>query len=163
MMAAVKTYRWQCIECKCCNVCGTSENDVSLLTLSLKQTPYTKKPSVNVFKSSFPGSASVLWWLWQRISHVLPQPSHVRPSRRYKQSLIIDYIYMCTNNMIYFLHNNQSKMCSWQTSSLPVYMQFSLFWLSPKNCLFLLPLFTYPNAQHKLRNSHTVSLLLAIV
>lgn len=30
MMAAVKTYRWQCIECKCCNVCGTSENDVSV-------------------------------------------------------------------------------------------------------------------------------------
>lgn len=29
MMAAVKTYRWQCIECKCCNICGTSENDVS--------------------------------------------------------------------------------------------------------------------------------------
>lgn len=28
MMAAVKTYRWQCIECKCCNMCGTSENDV---------------------------------------------------------------------------------------------------------------------------------------
>uniref|UniRef100_A0A8D1WAG4 Double PHD fingers 2 n=1 Tax=Sus scrofa TaxID=9823 RepID=A0A8D1WAG4_PIG len=28
MMAAVKTYRWQCIECKCCNICGTSENDV---------------------------------------------------------------------------------------------------------------------------------------
>ncbi|KTG31537.1 hypothetical protein cypCar_00027562 [Cyprinus carpio] len=44
MMAAVKTYRWQCIECKCCNVCGTSEND--------------------------------------RIPHVLPQPSHGRPSRR---------------------------------------------------------------------------------
>ncbi len=36
MMAAVKTYRWQCIECKCCNVCGTSENDVSLLTWSVK-------------------------------------------------------------------------------------------------------------------------------
>uniref|UniRef100_A0A673WPL8 D4, zinc and double PHD fingers family 2, like n=1 Tax=Salmo trutta TaxID=8032 RepID=A0A673WPL8_SALTR len=31
MMAAVKTYRWQCIECKCCNVCGTSENDDQLL------------------------------------------------------------------------------------------------------------------------------------
>jgi len=30
MMAAVKTYRWQCIECKCCNICGTSENDVSV-------------------------------------------------------------------------------------------------------------------------------------
>lgn len=32
MMAAVKTYRWQCIECKCCNMCGTSENDVSSST-----------------------------------------------------------------------------------------------------------------------------------
>lgn len=28
MTAAVRTYRWQCIECKCCNICGTSENDV---------------------------------------------------------------------------------------------------------------------------------------
>lgn len=33
-MAAVKTYRWQCIECKCCNMCGTSENDVSSPTTS---------------------------------------------------------------------------------------------------------------------------------
>ena len=32
MMAAVKTYRWQCIECKCCNICGTSENDVRVPT-----------------------------------------------------------------------------------------------------------------------------------
>uniref|UniRef100_A0A4W5QDB9 Double PHD fingers 2 n=1 Tax=Hucho hucho TaxID=62062 RepID=A0A4W5QDB9_9TELE len=31
MMVAVKTYRWQCIECKCCNICGTSENDDQLL------------------------------------------------------------------------------------------------------------------------------------
>ncbi|MBZ3886010.1 Zinc finger protein ubi-d4 [Sciurus carolinensis] len=31
MMAAVKTYRWQCIKCKCCNLCGTSENDDQLL------------------------------------------------------------------------------------------------------------------------------------
>ncbi|XP_032803647.1 zinc finger protein ubi-d4-like isoform X7 [Petromyzon marinus] len=31
MIAAVKTYRWQCIECKCCNICGTSENDDQLL------------------------------------------------------------------------------------------------------------------------------------
>uniref|UniRef100_UPI00358EC808 zinc finger protein ubi-d4 n=1 Tax=Myxine glutinosa TaxID=7769 RepID=UPI00358EC808 len=31
MIAAVKTYRWQCIECKCCNLCGTSENDDQLL------------------------------------------------------------------------------------------------------------------------------------
>lgn len=35
MMAAVKTYRWQCIECKCCNVCGTSENDVINFILSI--------------------------------------------------------------------------------------------------------------------------------
>lgn len=34
MMAAVKTYRWQCIECKCCNICGTSENDVRVPTPS---------------------------------------------------------------------------------------------------------------------------------
>uniref|UniRef100_A0A4W3KEI2 Zinc finger protein DPF3 n=1 Tax=Callorhinchus milii TaxID=7868 RepID=A0A4W3KEI2_CALMI len=31
MTAAVKTYHWQCIECKSCSLCGTSENDVSLL------------------------------------------------------------------------------------------------------------------------------------
>uniref|UniRef100_A0A1A8BBE6 D4, zinc and double PHD fingers, family 3 n=1 Tax=Nothobranchius furzeri TaxID=105023 RepID=A0A1A8BBE6_NOTFU len=31
MMAAVKTYRWQCIECKSCSLCGTSENDDQLL------------------------------------------------------------------------------------------------------------------------------------
>ncbi|XP_059238322.1 zinc finger protein neuro-d4 isoform X9 [Mustela nigripes] len=27
MTAAVRTYRWQCIECKSCSLCGTSEND----------------------------------------------------------------------------------------------------------------------------------------
>uniref|UniRef100_A0A673KWJ4 Zinc finger protein neuro-d4-like n=1 Tax=Sinocyclocheilus rhinocerous TaxID=307959 RepID=A0A673KWJ4_9TELE len=31
MTAAVRTYRWQCIECKSCSLCGTSENDVSQL------------------------------------------------------------------------------------------------------------------------------------
>lgn len=30
MIEAVKTYKWQCIECKSCILCGTSENDVSL-------------------------------------------------------------------------------------------------------------------------------------
>lgn len=44
MMAAVKTYRWQCIECKCCNICGTSENDVRVpaplpLPLPLRAAP----------------------------------------------------------------------------------------------------------------------------
>ncbi|XP_041429229.1 zinc finger protein DPF3 isoform X3 [Xenopus laevis] len=31
MTEAVKTYQWQCIECKSCVVCGTSENDEQLL------------------------------------------------------------------------------------------------------------------------------------
>ncbi|XP_048378501.1 zinc finger protein neuro-d4 isoform X3 [Stegostoma tigrinum] len=31
MTAAVRTYRWQCIECKSCSICGTSENDDQLL------------------------------------------------------------------------------------------------------------------------------------
>nr|XP_013999205.1 unnamed protein product [Salmo salar] len=31
MMTAVKTYQWQCIECKSCSLCGTSENDDQLL------------------------------------------------------------------------------------------------------------------------------------
>nr|XP_032830294.1 zinc finger protein DPF3-like isoform X2 [Petromyzon marinus] len=31
MRAAVRVYRWQCIECKSCSLCGTSENDEQLL------------------------------------------------------------------------------------------------------------------------------------
>ncbi|XP_022244740.1 zinc finger protein ubi-d4 B-like isoform X1 [Limulus polyphemus] len=31
MTAAVKNYRWQCIECKSCGLCGTSDNDDQLL------------------------------------------------------------------------------------------------------------------------------------
>ncbi|KAJ8341491.1 hypothetical protein SKAU_G00337820 [Synaphobranchus kaupii] len=31
MMQAVHTYQWQCIECKSCSLCGTSENDDQLL------------------------------------------------------------------------------------------------------------------------------------
>ncbi|XP_061099881.1 zinc finger protein DPF3-like isoform X3 [Conger conger] len=31
MMQAVRTYHWQCIECKSCSLCGTSENDDQLL------------------------------------------------------------------------------------------------------------------------------------
>ncbi|XP_025836788.1 zinc finger protein ubi-d4 B-like [Agrilus planipennis] len=31
MIISVKKYRWQCIECKCCSVCGTSDNDDQLL------------------------------------------------------------------------------------------------------------------------------------
>lgn len=31
MIVSVRKYRWQCIECKCCSVCGTSDNDDQLL------------------------------------------------------------------------------------------------------------------------------------
>ncbi|CAG9832069.1 unnamed protein product [Diabrotica balteata] len=31
MKIFVKTYRWQCIECKCCSMCGNSDNDDQLL------------------------------------------------------------------------------------------------------------------------------------
>ncbi|XP_043236159.1 zinc finger protein ubi-d4-like isoform X5 [Amphibalanus amphitrite] len=31
MVISVKKYRWQCIECKCCSLCGTSDNDDQLL------------------------------------------------------------------------------------------------------------------------------------
>ena len=30
MTISVKKYPWQCIECKSCGLCGTSENDVSI-------------------------------------------------------------------------------------------------------------------------------------
>ena len=29
MIISVKKYPWQCIECKSCGLCGTSDNDVS--------------------------------------------------------------------------------------------------------------------------------------
>ena len=27
MLVSVRKYAWQCIECKCCTLCGTAEND----------------------------------------------------------------------------------------------------------------------------------------
>ena len=30
MLQSVSTYRWQCIECKSCGICGNSDNDVSM-------------------------------------------------------------------------------------------------------------------------------------
>ena len=35
MIESVKKYRWQCIECKSCGLCGTSENDVCILIVVL--------------------------------------------------------------------------------------------------------------------------------
>lgn len=37
MTASVKKYRWQCIECKSCGICGTSDNDVSQYFLIFRQ------------------------------------------------------------------------------------------------------------------------------
>ena len=39
MTEAVKTYKWQCIECKSCILCGTSENDVSVGFPSGRRSP----------------------------------------------------------------------------------------------------------------------------
>ncbi|KAA0191586.1 hypothetical protein HAZT_HAZT006870 [Hyalella azteca] len=33
MMKSVSNYRWQCIECKTCTLCGTSENDGLVMAL----------------------------------------------------------------------------------------------------------------------------------
>ena len=35
MIISVKKYPWQCIECKSCGLCGTSENDVSIYFVSI--------------------------------------------------------------------------------------------------------------------------------
>ena len=36
MIEKVKGYRWQCIECKSCGLCGTSDNDVSIVHLHVQ-------------------------------------------------------------------------------------------------------------------------------
>ena len=35
MLISVKKYAWQCIECKSCGLCGTSDNDVSRVEYNL--------------------------------------------------------------------------------------------------------------------------------
>jgi zinc finger protein ubi-d4 len=35
MVISVKKYRWQCIECKSCGLCGTSDNDVKQLIIHI--------------------------------------------------------------------------------------------------------------------------------
>ncbi|KAJ8777568.1 hypothetical protein J1605_014458 [Eschrichtius robustus] len=37
MTAAVRTYRWQCIECKSCSLCGTSENDQGFAKMTFSE------------------------------------------------------------------------------------------------------------------------------
>lgn len=36
MIISVKKYRWQCIECKCCSICGNSDNDVSIVVTKMQ-------------------------------------------------------------------------------------------------------------------------------
>lgn len=43
MIVSVRKYRWQCIECKCCSICGTSDNDVSInLFCGIRQTFFSR-------------------------------------------------------------------------------------------------------------------------
>lgn len=56
MIESVKKYRWQCIECKSCGLCGTSENDVSFFRKF-----FCLRGKSNVLLSDlFAGSAFVL-------------------------------------------------------------------------------------------------------
>lgn len=67
MTAAVRTYRWQCIECKSCSLCGTSENDVSA---HLRPPPGTCPQA-----ASTPGSALFASWA-SRLSLERPPCEH---------------------------------------------------------------------------------------
>lgn len=49
MIISVRKYRWQCIECKCCSICGTSENDERLLFCDSCDAGI-KKPSTTLSK-----------------------------------------------------------------------------------------------------------------
>ena len=64
----ISRYGWQCIECKSCTICGTSDNDVSLLG--------------PMWQSRFiAGDAFVLWRLRPRFPSLL-SPSSIRQSSR---------------------------------------------------------------------------------
>ena len=45
MIVSVKEYPWQCIECKCCTLCGTSENDDQVCKTLLLVCKFTQPPS----------------------------------------------------------------------------------------------------------------------
>lgn len=47
MLESVKKYRWQCIECKSCGLCGTSDNDVSTFNFLFNQLQFV------IFRSRF--------------------------------------------------------------------------------------------------------------
>lgn len=81
MVMSIKKYRWQCIECKSCALCGTSDNDVSIL-------PCNSQSVINRFLS-LSGAAIVLWWLRSRLSYVLSGPTFVRTSRRILELSIV--------------------------------------------------------------------------
>uniref|UniRef100_A0A673NA82 Zinc finger protein DPF3 n=1 Tax=Sinocyclocheilus rhinocerous TaxID=307959 RepID=A0A673NA82_9TELE len=69
MMQAVRTYQWQCIECKSCSLCGTSENDDQLLFcddcdrgyhMYCLKPPMTQPPEVHIKLSLITDKAIVI-------------------------------------------------------------------------------------------------------
>lgn len=65
MIISVKQYRWQCIECKCCSLCGNSDNDVSLFcslffrsTWSLAATGWAQFACVSVVRCALLGTST---------------------------------------------------------------------------------------------------------
>lgn len=96
MMKSVVKYRWQCIECKTCTLCGTSENDVSSYYGCIARVEYmnyciwfsilfwwsvynlvrlTLLYLRLTWKSLLTGPVIVLWWLWPWLPLVLPWPA----------------------------------------------------------------------------------------
>ena len=50
LMEIVMTYRWQCIECKSCHLCGQSDNDVSAYSQWVKSQLST---CVTIYRTSY--------------------------------------------------------------------------------------------------------------
>jgi hypothetical protein len=75
MIISVKKYRWQCIECKCCSICGTSENDETLLFCD------SCDAGKSFFNISFP-IVILIKMVYFRFSHVLSVPTAYTTTRR---------------------------------------------------------------------------------
>jgi zinc finger protein ubi-d4 len=83
MIESVKKYRWQCIECKSCGLCGTSENDVSCsgsFCGCAGRSNLFVVSFCNIFL--FAGPAVVLRRLRSGLPHVLLEAASFRTTRR---------------------------------------------------------------------------------
>ena len=69
MAAAARSYRWQCIECKNCSLCGSAENDVSA---ALRSAPSAQPPPAAASIHSPPAAAFVRSFI-----HRPPPPSFI--------------------------------------------------------------------------------------